>query len=246
MESERVVMSEDAEALKRKLALAYQILYLEGVAREDTLGHVSARLPGEKIAYVKPWGVGFEEVTPDSLLGMDLDGNHVSGEGRLHSEVPLHNEILKARPDVNCVVHVHPFYATLLSSFWKGRMRIVNQPTQHFAAGVAFYESSELIRSKEQGRELAQALGSASAVLLKNHGIVVVAPTVEQALVLTVQLEKAAHTQLLLAPFSEVAEVPVDVAVRWADELIRPAHCANKFAYWCRKLRREGTGLYSG
>jgi L-fuculose-phosphate aldolase len=240
-------MSDDRSTLRRKIALAYQILYLEGITREDTLGHVSARLPGETRSYVKPWGMGFEEVTPESLLAMDLEGNQVGGgEGRLHSEMPLHNEIYRARPDVHCVIHIHPFHATLLSSVWEGSLRIVNQNTQVFAGGIAFYESSELIRSSEKARGLAQALGLWNAVLMKNHGIVAVGPTVEQALVLAVQLEKAAHTHLTLAPFAQVREIPREVATRWAEELMRMAHCTNKFEYWCRKLRREGTGVYSG
>jgi len=238
---------QDPTDLKRKLALTYQILYLEGLTREDTLGHVSARLPGGDKAYVKGWGMGFEEVTPENLLAMDLEGNKIGREeGRLHSEMPIHTEIYKARPDVNCVIHIHPFHATLLSAVWSGRFRIVNQNTQVFVRGLPIYDSSELIRSREQAQTLAGVLGSSNAVLLRNHGIVAVGPTVEQALVLAVQLERAAFTHLTLAPFAEAAEIPEQVASRWADELMRIAHCVNKFEYWCRKLKREGTGVYAG
>lgn len=240
-------MTDAVTDLVRKVALTYQILYHEGITREDTLGHVSARLPGENRVYVKPWGMGFEEVTPENLLVMDLEGNKVGGgEGRLHSEMPLHNEIYRARPDVSCVIHIHPFHATLLSCVWEGRLRIVNQNTQVFSAGIAFYDSSELIRSSEKARAVAAALGHSNVLLMKNHGIVVAGPTVEQALVLAVQLEKAAHTHLTLAPFTEVSEIPLEVATRWAEELMRMAHCTNKFEYWCRKLRREGVGVYTG
>ncbi|HLC26153.1 MAG TPA: class II aldolase/adducin family protein [bacterium] len=240
-------MAEDVTSLKRKLALTYQILYMEGITKEDTLGHVSARLSGESKSYVKPWGMGFEEVTPDNLLAMDLEGNKVEeGEGRLHSEMPIHNEIYKVRPDVNCIVHIHPFYATLLSSMWKGKILVVNQSTQHFSSGITFYKSSELIRSKDQGKELAATLGKSYVVLLKNHGIVTVGPTIEQTLVLTVQLEKAAHTHLTLSRFADVTEIPTEVASRWADELINMAHCTNKLNYWSRKLKREGTGVWNG
>ena len=240
-------MTDAVTTLRRKVALAYQILYHEGITREDTLGHVSGRLPGESVSFVKPWGMGFEEVTPENLLAMDLEGNQVGGgQGRLHSEMPLHNEIYRARPEVNCVIHIHPFYATLLSCVWTGELRIVNQNTQAFAAGIGFYDSSELIRSSEGGRAVAGSLGGHDAVLLKNHGVTVVGETVEQALVLAVQLERAAHTHFTLAPFPEVSEIPREVAVRWAEELLRMAHCTNKFEYWCRKLQREGCGAYSG
>ncbi len=238
---------EAAAELRARLALAYQILYLEGLTKEDTLGHVSARLPGGETAYVKRWGMGFEEVTPESLLGMDLEGNKLGDEeGRLHSEMPLHTEVYQARPDVNCVIHIHPFYGTLLSSVSDGRLRVVNQNTQICVDGLPVYGSSELVRSKERARDVAAALGARNALLMKHHGILVVGPTVEQALVLTVQLERAAHTHFTLAPFAGVTEIPREVAAGWAEELMRLEHCRNKFEYWCRKLRREGTGVYGG
>lgn len=240
-------MVEDAAEIRRKLALTYQILYMEGITREDTLGHVSARLPGGETASIKPWGMGFEEVTPGNLIDMDLEGNKVGGgEGRPHSEVPIHNEIYKARDDVNCVVHIHPFYATLLSAVWQGKMRLVNQNTQVFAGGIGFYDSSNLIRSQDQGREIVTALGHLHVVLLRNHGVVVAGPTVEQTLLLTVQLEKAAHTHMTLLPFADVAEIPIETALRWSTELFKMPHSRNKFEYWCRKLKREGTGAFSG
>lgn len=241
-------MLDERAELRRKLALTYQILYLEGVARDDTLGHVSARLPNDGRIFVKPWGMGFEEVTPGNLLAMDQEGSLLEEgqEGRLHSEMPLHTEIYRVCPAVGCVVHIHPFYATLLSSVWKGSLRIVNQNTQIFAGGLPLFDSSALIRSQEQGRAVAATLGTAKAMLLKNHGIVTVGSTVEEALVLTVQLERAARTHLALAPFAEVDEIPRDVASRWGKELMRSEHCSNKFDYWCRKLKREGVGVFRG
>lgn len=240
-------MVEDVTSIKRKLALSYQILYLEEITKEDTLGHISARLPGGDTSYIKPWGMGFEEVTPDNLLTMDLEGNKVAeAEGRLHSELPIHNEIYKARPDVNSIVHIHPFYATLLSSVWQGKLLLVNQNTQVFAGGIGYYKSSELIRSKDQGKELAATLGNLNVVLLRNHGVVVAGATVEQALLLTVQLEKAAHTHMALAPFSDVTEIPSEIALHWCKELLNIGHTSNKFNYWCRKLKREGKGVYNG
>lgn len=239
-------MTDSGTELRQKLALAYQILYMEGIARDDTLGHITARVPGENKVYVKPWGVGFEEVTPDNLLAMDLEGNRVEGEGRLHSEMPIHNEIYKARPDVHCVVHVHPYHATLLSSLSDGKIRLVNQSAQQFAAGIPIYESSALVRSKEQGSALAASLGRSNAVLLRNHGVVAVGPTIEQAMVATVFVERAAQSHMTVAPFGAVQEIPQEVASRWGEELSRLEHCMNKFEYWRRKLKREGTGLYRG
>lgn len=229
------------DQLKQKVALAYRILYLEKIAIDDTLGHISARLPGQEISCVKPWGMGFDEVDSTGLLEMSLQGEKIGGgEGRLHSEMPLHNEIYRARPDVNCVIHIHPFYATLLSSVWQGRLPRINQQTQQFAGGIACYDSSALIRTSAQGQAVAASLGDLNTLLLRNHGIVTVAASVEQAVVLAVQLERAAHAHLTMAtqPAGEVQEIPEEIALRWAEELFQLKHCAAKFEYWCRKLAR--------
>lgn len=243
-------MDSEAEAvadLQRRTALSCQILFMESLATDDTQGHLSARLPGDASAWVKPWGLGFDEVTPQSLVEMDLDGNKIGGgEGRLHMEMPLHTEIYRARADVNCVIHVHPFYATLLSSVWNGRMLRVSQPTQQFVSGLGYYESSALVTSAAQGRDVAAKLGGHSAVLLKNHGVVVAAESIEQAVVFAVQLERAAQAHLVISAYENVDEIPQQVALRGAKELSQMKHCGTRFEYWVRKLKRCGRGLYTG
>lgn len=238
--------NEEAVAeLKHRVALSYQILYMEGVASDDTLGHVSARLPNGAGACVKPWGLGFDEVTPQALVEMDFDSNKIGGgDGRLHMEMPLHNEIYRARPDVNCVIHIHPLYATLLSSVWTGHILRLNQHTQQFAAGIGYYESSALITTPPQGKGVAEALGAHHALLLKNHGIITAAANIEQAVVLAVQLERAAQAHIIMSVHEDVKEIPLDVALHWANELFQMKHCGARFEYWVRKLSRVGQGLY--
>ena len=65
---------------------------------------------------MKPHSVGLDEITMDNILTIDLEGNVVAGTARRHSEVYIHSEIFKARPDVNCVIHTHPPYAVALSA----------------------------------------------------------------------------------------------------------------------------------
>ena len=61
------------EALKRKLAQAYHVLHMEGLAEDTIRGHITARSNDNRI-YIKPWALGFEEVTAKNLLGVDLEG----------------------------------------------------------------------------------------------------------------------------------------------------------------------------
>src|SRR5207237_587437 len=82
-----------------------------------TRGHISVRLPDDPSRFfMKPHGVGLDEITPENILTIDLDGNVVDGTARRHSEVYIHSEIFKLRPDVHCVIHAHPPHAVALSA----------------------------------------------------------------------------------------------------------------------------------
>src|SRR5882757_4720176 len=115
------------DELKQQLILAGRVLVAEG--QDDfTRGHISVRLPGDPSRFfMKPHSVGLDEITLENILTIDLDGNVVAGTARRHSEVYIHSEIFKARPDVQSVIHAHPPYAVALSA--TGRpIRCYSQP----------------------------------------------------------------------------------------------------------------------
>ena len=101
--------------LRVKVAQACNILAMEG--HNDTVyGHVSARIETTDQVWMKPHTLGLEEVRPHDVLTIDLDGNKLAGELPRHSEFPIHTEVYRRRPDVQCVVHTHPPYATAFSA----------------------------------------------------------------------------------------------------------------------------------
>jgi L-fuculose-phosphate aldolase len=100
---------------------------------------------------MKPHSYGFDEITMENIVVCNLDGEKVSGGGRRHSEVYIHSEIYKARPDVNSVIHAHPTYAVALSATGHA-VRPISQPGSAFKDGVPYFtESITLIRSKDLG-----------------------------------------------------------------------------------------------
>ena len=102
--------------LKQQLIVAGKVLVDAGQG-DFTRGHISVRLPGDpKLFYMKPHSVGLDEITMQNILTIDLEGNVVAGKARRHSEVYIHSEILKARSDINCVIHAHPTYSVALSA----------------------------------------------------------------------------------------------------------------------------------
>src|SRR4030088_2473824 len=105
----------DHDENKLNLIIAGKVLVAEG--QDDfTRGHISMRLPDNPARFfMKPHSVGLDELTMEDILTTDPAGNVAPGTSRRHSEVYIHSEIFKARPDVASVIHTHPPYAVALS-----------------------------------------------------------------------------------------------------------------------------------
>jgi len=203
-----------AEASVRHLiAEACRILAHAGLA-DDILGHVSLRTAnglavrcrGEKEAgllFTQPRDV--HEVTPLAVLPPDYQAPN---------ELPIHTEILAARPDVQAVVHAHPPFvvaADLAGIALRPVIGAYNIPAMRLAAErIPIYGRSVLISTAELGRDLAQALGSAPAVLLRGHGIVTVGATVQEAVVRALNIEILAK-MLVRASARGTVDYEVDI-----------------------------------
>jgi L-fuculose-phosphate aldolase len=228
------------EALRKKLAVAGKVLAAHG--HEDfTRGHISVRLPGKGDRFLmKPHSVGFDEITPKNILTIDLDGNVVAGSARRHSEVFIHSEIFKVRPDVGCVIHSHPAYSVALSG--TGRpLKALSQPGALFHKAIGLYDHTiNLIRTPEMGAGVARALGPHRAVLLKNHGVVVAGATIEEAVIAAIMLENAAMIQMIAEAAGSVApEFPDADIATLKGNIGRAEQFVINFDYLARRLTRK-------
>ncbi len=225
---------------KQKLILAGRVLVAEG--QDDfTRGHVSVRAPDDPWQFfMKPHSVGLDELTHDNILTIDLEGKVIAGGGRRHSEVFIHSEIYKSRPDVQSVVHTHPPYAVALSA--SGRpMRCFSQPAALFWQELGTYaDTINLIRTTEMGAAVARALGPHRAALLKNHGVVVVGGTIEEAVINTIMLENAAMIQMITEAAGDPApDFPADDIAKLKHDISRPDQFVVNFNYLVRRLERK-------
>jgi L-fuculose-phosphate aldolase len=230
------------EDLKQKLILAGKVLVAEG--QDDfTRGHISIRLPDDPSRfYMKAHSLGLDEITMDNILTIDLEGNVVAGTARRHSEVYIHSEIFKVRPDVQCVIHTHPTYATALSA--TGRpMKAYSQAGALFRDDIGLYDDTiNLIRTHAMGAGVARALGPHRAVLLKNHGVVMVGRSIEETVIGVIMLEDGARIQLIVEAAGDAApEFPPDDIAKFKDAIGRPEQFVINFDYLVRRVqRREG------
>jgi L-fuculose-phosphate aldolase len=228
-------------AIKDRLIVAGKVLVSRG--QDDfTRGHISFRLPDDPgLFFMKPHSIGLDEITMANILTIDLEGNVTAGAARRHSEVYIHSEILKVRPDVNCVIHTHPTYATALSATTR-TLKTYSQPGALFYEALGTYSDTiNLIRSQAMGAGVARALGKGRGVLLKNHGIVVTGASIEEAVISTIMLENGAMVQLLAEAAGEVApEFPRDDIEKLKHDISRPEQFVVNFDYLARRVKRGG------
>lgn len=224
-------------ALRVRLALACNILAMEGHT-DISLGHASAREPGAQEYWVKAAGFGLEEVTPNDMILVDLEGNRRAGDRPAHRELPIHAEIYRRRPDVGAVVHTHPPHATALCATMQP-LRPVTHEGVLFPALPRFTQTTDLIITRDQGQALAKSLGPHNAVLLKNHGVVTAGGSIEEATLLAIFLEKAARMQSLAGTFGPIVWTDPEEAAAKRDRIYHPRAMENFWEYYRRKLERE-------
>ncbi len=224
---------------KQRLIDAGLILEAEGLG-DLTRGHVSLRVPDDRsLFFMKPHSVGFGEMTLDNIVICNLEGEKLGGSGRRHSEVFIHSEIYKARPEVMSVIHAHPTHAVALSATGKA-LQPISQPAVAFSDGLPYYtDTIALIRSQALGAAVAQALGACKAVLLRNHGVALAGATLEEATILAILLENACRIQLLAEAAGGIGAVfPPDVIKLLHDANARPEQYTINFEFLRRKALR--------
>lgn len=225
--------------LRELVAQGCRILFNEG-QEHFYLGHVSAREPGSDRIYVKPSGLGLGEITPGDLAVMDLDGKQLEGKRPIHHEMPIHTEIYRRRPDVNCVVHTHPFHAAAFSAA-AANFTMVSQDSVLFADGVGFYPSAVLVVTPRQGQAVAESLGSRRVVVLKNHGMTVVGPSVQDATFLAVSFDRSLKMQLTAQRLGPVDPISPEEVKEMNDYFDRSYHGRIE-ATWQYLLRKAQRG----
>jgi len=221
-------------------ARACRILDMEGHG-DMTLGHLSVRESGGRGFWMKRNQIGLGEVLgADDFVLVDWDGHQIAGSGGRHSEWPIHSEIFRARPDVELVVHTHPFYASVFSA--------AIEPLQPFTLDadqfteVPRHEADvALITLKSEGEAIARALGQNFAMLLGNHGVVFCGAGIEQAVCAGIFLEKACKAHIIGRAANLKTAMP-DRAVRDKRhrQISTPAHWQHSYRYFCRKLEARG------
>lgn len=178
----------DEGALRLSMAQVMKAMDERGLNR-GTSGNVSARC-GEAML-VTPSGVPASLLTPEQMVLVQADGSTAPGALKPSSEWRMHQGLLERRQDINAVVHCHSRHATILAC--AGRPI----PAVHYMVAVSGGTSVPVapyatFGSPELAQAVVEALDGRYAALMANHGQIVVAPSLDFALVIAEEIEEQA------------------------------------------------------
>jgi L-fuculose-phosphate aldolase len=159
----------------------------------------------------------------------------LAGEGMANPANRFHSWIYRARPDVTCIVHTHPFHVAALSMLDVPLM-VSHMDTAPLYDDCAFLPDWPGVPvGNEEGEIITAALGSKKAVLLAHHGHVVAGESIEEACSLAVLIERAAALQLAAMAAGTIAALPDRLAREAHDWTLTPRRSIANFAYYARR-----------
>ena len=212
--------------LREELVQACKVLYAVKAAGDGLGGHLSARLDENRIL-IKPRPVSWRGLKPEDLIVIDFNGKLVAGAAGERSAVrewPIHARTYAARPDVRCVLHAHPHASTLMAALGI-TVEPLDQDCAAFVGNLPVLDNGAVsIATPELGDEVARALGTRGALLLKNHGSVVAGADIAYVCVTAFRLEKVAETMLRAASLTKLPLLSPErsAAILQAREAVEP------------------------
>lgn len=207
--------------IRENLALAYRIAAHLGLD-DHTYTHLSSRSAEGDCFFIFPFGMRYDEVTPDSLMKVRFDGTVIEGSEYQYNKTGyvIHGTIYNARPDLNHVFHTHTLHGVAVSAMKQGLMPI-SQWALHIYGGIAYHDYDSLSLNETQGERLVRDLGQYSTMLLRNHGALTCGRTIHEALFYAYHLEKACAAQCIaLASGAELILPSEEVCAKSRHDLL--------------------------
>ena len=215
---------------KQRLAAAFRLFSRFGFD-EGVAGHITARDPGlTDHFWVNPFGMHFGHIRVSDLLLVDHNGKVVEG-GRPVNQAAfaIHSQVHAARPDVVSAAHAHSVYGKT----WSALGRLLDPITQDVCAfhgdHALFNDYTGVVLDVEEGKRLAHALGECKAVILRNHGLLTVGQSVDEAAWWFITMERSCQVQLMAEAAGKPVLIDADQAAVTAGQVGQ--HIAGWFSF---------------
>jgi L-ribulose-5-phosphate 4-epimerase len=233
-------MQSSEQSLRFQVAAATLLLNDLGILGYS--GHIGARLPGRDALLIQSFDQSRSTVKPDDLLICDFDGAVITGAAgvRPPSEVYLHCEIFRARPDVHAIAHFHHDLTTAFTLAKGVRLTPVKNHAVRWASGIPVHADPSHVSDAKKGRALARTLRMHHGLLIRAHGQVVVAESVPVALIDSIHFVENAQAMHYAASLGPVVPLKPAEIKSFADDFNRARHIAKLWEYYVGRGRASG------
>jgi ribulose-5-phosphate 4-epimerase/fuculose-1-phosphate aldolase len=191
---------------KERLAAGFRIFSKFGF-EEGVAGHITARDPEHLDHFwVNAFGMTFSQIRACDLLLVNDQGDVVEGDGGVNrAAFAIHSAVHAARPDVIAAAHSHSVHGKAWSSLGRVLDPLTQDACAFFEDHALFDDYTGVVNDPAEGKRIAHALGGAKAVILRNHGLLTVGKSVDEAVWWFCTMERTCQAQLL----AEAAGTPV-------------------------------------
>ena len=221
--SVREQVSAEEWEVRVNLAACYRLMAEYGMT-EMVANHISARVPGTHNEFlINPYGMLYEEMTASSMIKIDIDGNvifNATEYGVNQAGFVIHSAIHKARHDVDCIIHTHTLAGMAVSAMTCGVLPIA-QSSMRFR-DIAYHDFEGVAIRMDEQQRLQQSLGDREAMVLKNHGLLTVGPSIPECFNNMYRLERACQLQVMALSCNMKLQYPPDEVVAYTNQQMLP------------------------
>jgi ribulose-5-phosphate 4-epimerase/fuculose-1-phosphate aldolase len=208
-------VEDERRHIKQRLAAGFRLFGKFGFS-EGVAGHITARDPElSDHFWVNPFAIPFQHIRTSDLILVNDRGDVVQGEYDVNKAAfAIHSQVHAARPDVTAAAHAHSVYGKAFSALGQTLAPITQDVCAFHGDHALFDDYTGVVLDTEEGKRIAHALDDNKAVILRNHGLLTVGHSVDEAVWWFVTMERSCQAQLLaqaagpLVPIeSEMAEL---------------------------------------
>lgn len=206
--------------LRANLAAAYRFFAKFGMD-DLTYTHLSARMPGQDVYFISPFGLLFSEVKASNLLKVSFEGEIIDGKEYQYNKTgyTIHGALYKAKPQINAIFHLHTPAGIAVSCLKEGLLPL-SQFAFHFYNRHSYHSYDSLALVPDQGQEMVKDLGDHKVIFLRNHGTLTTGETLQEAFFYSYYLEQACQTQCRILGMGREITIPSpEVCERAAQDM---------------------------
>ena len=215
-------MSPAEWALRVQLAAAYRAVDHFGWT-EQIYGHLTARVPGEDEHFlINPWGLNYDEITASNLVKIDLDGKPVDGRASTainYAGFIIHSALhMTGSASSHVVMHTHTIAGMAVAALDDGLLPISMFATA-FQDRLAYHDYEGAALYLDERERIVASLGNAKAMILRNHGLIVLGRNVPECFLRLYRLERACQVQLAAGAAGTLRLMPEALAQKSGNDL---------------------------